>query len=120
MSRAHLPHAVADQVVEGVRGCLTSTTGTTTTAYDHDAEGNRIKKGAGTYTSRGNGRAGRHRWVSADDRARWQELIGEKAPLPTAPAEDEDDVITFAGQEIDRTCRAGEGCLVRQRRPTPS
>ncbi|WP_253915464.1 hypothetical protein [Streptomyces mayonensis] len=58
--------------------------------------------------SRGNGRAGRHMWVSADDRALWQELVGEKTPLPTVPAEDEDDVITFAEQEIDRTCRAGE------------
>ncbi|WP_336320984.1 hypothetical protein [Streptomyces lavendofoliae] len=35
--------------------------------------------------NRGNGRAGRHMWVSADDRAMWQELIGEKTPLPTAP-----------------------------------
>ncbi len=68
--------------------------------------------------SRGNGRAGRHMWVSADDRALWQELIGEKAPLPTAPAEDEDDVITFAEQEIDRTCRAGEdGWFVSDGRP---
>ncbi|GAA2918183.1 hypothetical protein GCM10010478_17630 [Streptomyces erythrogriseus] len=29
---------------------LTSTTGTTTTAYDYDAEGNQTKKGADTYT----------------------------------------------------------------------
>ncbi|MCX2922086.1 hypothetical protein [Streptomyces sp. NEAU-W12] len=59
--------------------------------------------------SRGNGRAGRYMRVSADDRVLWQELIGEEAPVPTAPAEDEDDVMTFAEQEIDRTCRAGEG-----------
>ncbi|MFD3753293.1 hypothetical protein ACFWVT_24275 [Streptomyces cyaneofuscatus] len=29
-------------------------------------------------------------------------------PLPTAPVEEDDDVITFAEQEIDRSCRAGE------------
>lgn len=66
--------------------------------------------------NRGSGRAGRHMWVSADDCALWQELIGEKTPLPAAPAEEEDDVISFAEQEIDRACRAG-GELVRQRRP---
>ncbi|MEU9603941.1 hypothetical protein [Streptomyces sp. NPDC048057] len=57
---------------------------------------------------RRDGRTGRHMWVSADDRALWQELIGEKTPLPTASTEDEDDAITFAEQEVDRTCRAGE------------
>ncbi|MCW8122088.1 MULTISPECIES: hypothetical protein [Streptomyces violaceoruber group] len=57
--------------------------------------------------NRGNSRIGRHMWVSADDRALWQELIGERTPLPTAPDEDADDVITFAEQEVDRTCRAG-------------
>ena len=68
--------------------------------------------------SRGNGRAGRHMWVSADDRALWEELVGEKTPLPAAPPEDEDDVITFAEQEIDRTCRAGEeGWFVSDGRP---
>ncbi|MDX2698387.1 competence protein CoiA family protein [Streptomyces ipomoeae] len=68
--------------------------------------------------NRGNGRAGRHMWVSVDDRALGQELIGEKTPLPTAPAEDEDDVITFAEKEIDRTCRAGEeGWFVSDGRP---
>lgn len=68
--------------------------------------------------SRGNGRAGRHMWVSADDRALWQELVGEKTPLPTVPAEDEDDSITFAEQEIDRICRAGEeGWFVSDGRP---
>jgi uncharacterized membrane-anchored protein len=57
-------------------------------------------------------------WVSADDRALWQELIGEKTPLSTAPAEDEDDVITFAEREIDRTCRAGEeGWFISDGRP---
>ncbi|MFE4051282.1 hypothetical protein [Streptomyces sp. YIM B13518] len=65
---------------------------------------------------RGNGRAGRHMWVSADDRVLWQELIGEKTPLPTASAED--GVITFAEQEIDHTCRAGEeDWFVRDGRP---
>ncbi|WP_237295701.1 MULTISPECIES: hypothetical protein [Streptomyces] len=58
--------------------------------------------------NRGSGRAGPHMWVSADDSALWQELIGEKTPLPAAPAEEEDDVISFAEQEIDRACRAGE------------
>lgn len=58
--------------------------------------------------NRGSGRAGRHMWVSADDRARWEELVGERTPLPAIPAQEEDDVITFAEREIDRTCRAGE------------
>ncbi|GHA69557.1 hypothetical protein GCM10010391_64100 [Streptomyces anthocyanicus] len=68
--------------------------------------------------NRGNSRIGRHMWVSADDRALWQELIGERTPLPTAPDEDADDVITFAEQEVDRTCRAGEeGWFVSDGRP---
>ncbi|MBB1256800.1 hypothetical protein H3146_26145 [Streptomyces sp. OF3] len=68
--------------------------------------------------NRGNGRAGRHMWVSADDRALWQELIGERTPLPTVPHEEEDDAITFAGQEVDRDCRAGEeGRFVSDSRP---
>ncbi|MFD0034211.1 hypothetical protein ACWGDS_41945 [Streptomyces sp. NPDC055059] len=68
--------------------------------------------------NRGNGRAGRHMWVTSDDRALWQELIAEKTTLPTAPAEDEDDVITFAEREIDRTCRAGEeGWFISDGRP---
>ncbi|MBU7597401.1 hypothetical protein JGS22_007085 [Streptomyces sp. P38-E01] len=58
--------------------------------------------------SRGDGRAGRHMWVSVEDCSLWQELIGEKTPLPAAPVEETDDVITFAEQEVDRTCRAGE------------
>ncbi|NHI08652.1 hypothetical protein STPH2_4017 [Streptomyces sp. KO7888] len=58
--------------------------------------------------SRGNGRAGRHMWVPADDRMLWEEIVGERTPLPPAPAEEDDDVITFTAQEIDRTCRAGE------------
>lgn len=37
--------------------------------------------------NRGSGRAGRHMWVSAEDRALWQELIGEKTPLLAAPVE---------------------------------
>ncbi|MFG3130522.1 hypothetical protein ACGFZU_22815 [Streptomyces tendae] len=68
--------------------------------------------------NRGNSRIGRHMWVSADDRALRQELIGERTPLPTAPDEDADDVITFAEQEVDRTCRAGEeGWFVSDGRP---
>ncbi|MFE7518585.1 hypothetical protein [Streptomyces halstedii] len=68
--------------------------------------------------NRGSGRAGRHIWVSADDCVLWQELIGERAPLPAAPAEEEDDVISFAEQEIDRACRAGEeGWFVSDGRP---
>ncbi|MCK7626881.1 hypothetical protein MUU72_27920 [Streptomyces sp. RS10V-4] len=68
--------------------------------------------------NRGNGRAGRHMWVSVEDRALWQELIGEKTPLPAAPVEEEDDLITFAEQEIDRSCRAGEeGWFVSDGRP---
>lgn len=58
--------------------------------------------------SRGSGRAGRHMWVSAADRALWEEIVNEKTPLPAVPAEEDDDVITFAEQEVDRTCRAGE------------
>ncbi|MEU8539993.1 hypothetical protein AB0C52_08360 [Streptomyces sp. NPDC048717] len=54
------------------------------------------------------GRAGRHMWVSAADRALWEEIGDEKTPLPAAPVEEGDDVITFDEQEIDRTCRAGE------------
>ncbi|MFD3413457.1 hypothetical protein [Streptomyces cyaneofuscatus] len=58
--------------------------------------------------SRRSGRAGRHMWVSAADRALWEEIVDEKAPLPTTPVEEDDDVITFAEQEIDRSCRVGE------------
>ncbi|MFG3662042.1 hypothetical protein [Streptomyces sp. NPDC047706] len=58
--------------------------------------------------SRGNGRAGRHMWVSAGDRMLWEEIVGERTPLLRATAEEDDDVITFAEQEIDRACRAGE------------
>lgn len=57
---------------------------------------------------RGSGRAGRHMWVSAADRALWEEIVNEKTPLPAVPAVEDDDVITFAEQEVDRTCRAGE------------
>lgn len=68
--------------------------------------------------SRGNGRAGRHMWVSAGDCARWEELVGEKEPLPTAPVQEDDDVITFAEEEIDRSCHAGEdGWFVSDARP---
>ena len=68
--------------------------------------------------NRGNGRAGRHMWVPADDCELWRELVGEKAPLPVAPEQEEDDQITFAEQEIDRTCRAGEeGWFVSDARP---
>ncbi|WP_406013965.1 hypothetical protein OG520_19155 [Streptomyces sp. NBC_00984] len=47
-------------------------------------------------------------WVSATDCERWREMVGEKTPLPEAPEQEEDDEITFAEQEIDRNCRAGE------------
>lgn len=66
---------------------------------------------------RGSGRAGRHMWVPATDCALWQEIVDEKTPLPEAPAE-EDDRITYAEQEIDRNCRAGEeGRFVSDSRP---
>lgn len=58
--------------------------------------------------NRGGGRLGRHMWVSADDRAIWEELVGEKTLPPEAPAQEDDDRITFAELELDRTCRAGE------------
>lgn len=58
--------------------------------------------------SRGGGRAGRHMWVSAGDRALWEELVGEEASSPVDPVREDDDLMTFAEQEIDRTCRAGE------------
>jgi len=68
--------------------------------------------------SRGSGRAGRHMWVPADDCDLWRELVGEKVPLPVAPVQEADDWITFAEQEIDRTCRAGEeGWFVSEARP---
>ncbi|WP_227025902.1 hypothetical protein [Streptomyces fodineus] len=68
--------------------------------------------------NRGSGRAGRHMWVPASDRALWEEIVGEKAPLPAAPDQEGDDVITFSEQEIDRTCRAGEeGWFVSDARP---
>lgn len=64
--------------------------------------------------SRGSGRAGRHMWVSAADRALWKEIVDEKTTLPAAPVEEDDDVVTFAGREIDRACRAGEDSWVLQ------
>lgn len=65
--------------------------------------------------SRGSGRAGRHMWVPAADRALWEEIVDEKTTLPAAPVEEDDDAVTFAEQEIDRTCRAGgRGQLVLQ------
>ncbi|WP_234342948.1 hypothetical protein [Streptomyces fulvoviolaceus] len=68
--------------------------------------------------NRGSGRAGRHMWVPADDCELWRELVGEKAPLPVVPEQEEDDQITFTEQEIDRTCRAGEeGWFVSDARP---
>ncbi|MEU0378466.1 hypothetical protein ABZ093_14370 [Streptomyces cyaneofuscatus] len=68
--------------------------------------------------SRGSGRAGRHMWVSAADRALWEEIVDEKTPLPTTPADEDDDVITFAEQEIDRNCRTGEdGWFASDARP---
>ncbi|MFF2405962.1 hypothetical protein [Streptomyces sp. NPDC058092] len=33
------------------------------------------------------------------------DIVGERTPVPAALAEDEDDVITIAEQEIDLTCR---------------
>lgn len=66
----------------------------------------------------GSGRVGRHMWVPADDCELWRELVGEKTPLPVAPEQEEDDQITFAEQEIDRSCRAGEeGWFVSDTRP---
>jgi hypothetical protein len=57
-------------------------------------------------------------WVSADDRTLWEEIVGERTPLPSSSANEDDDVITFAEQEIDRTCRAGEeGWFVSDARP---
>ncbi|WP_107459623.1 hypothetical protein [Streptomyces colonosanans] len=57
-------------------------------------------------------------WVSAGDRALWEELIGEKTLLPVTPASEEDDVTTFAEQELDRSCREGkEGWFVSDGRP---
>ncbi|MER5413979.1 hypothetical protein [Streptomyces virginiae] len=68
--------------------------------------------------NRGSGRAGRHMWVPSADCKRWRELIGEMEPRPGAPAQDEDDEITFAEQEIDRTCRAcEEGWFISDARP---
>lgn len=68
--------------------------------------------------NRGSGRAGRHMWVPAADCERWREIVGEKTPLPEVPQRDGDDAITFAEQEIDRRCRAGEeGRFVSDARP---
>ncbi|MGW3060782.1 hypothetical protein ACWC98_33360 [Streptomyces goshikiensis] len=68
--------------------------------------------------NRGSGRAGRHMWVPAADCERWREIVGEKTPLPEAPEQEGDDEITFAEQEIDRRCRAGEeGWFVSDPRP---
>lgn len=68
--------------------------------------------------NRGSGRAGRHMWVPSADCTRWRELIGEKELLRGDPVQEEDDEVTFAEQEIDRTCRAGEeGRFVSDGRP---
>ncbi|MFJ8190888.1 hypothetical protein ACIQ8D_14120 [Streptomyces sp. NPDC096094] len=68
--------------------------------------------------NRDGGRAGWHMWVPADDCELWRELVGEKAPLPVAPEQEEDDQITFAEQDIDRACRAGEeGWFISDARP---
>ncbi|MDT0453423.1 hypothetical protein [Streptomyces hesseae] len=68
--------------------------------------------------NRGGGRAGRHMWVPAADCRLWQEMTGQTDPLPTAEPQEQDDEITFAEQEIDRTCRAGEeGRFVSDARP---
>ncbi|MER5932758.1 hypothetical protein [Streptomyces sp. NPDC002054] len=68
--------------------------------------------------NRGSGRAGRHMWVPSADCERWRELIGEEEPLPDFPVQEGDDEITFAEQEVDRTCRAGEeGWFVSDARP---
>ncbi|WP_162929197.1 hypothetical protein [Streptomyces sp. YIM 130001] len=67
--------------------------------------------------NRGSGRAGRHMRVTATDRDLWKELVGEKKSLPV-PEQEEGDETTFADQEIDRTCRAGdEGWFVSDSRP---
>ncbi|MFD9133699.1 hypothetical protein WBG99_18550 [Streptomyces sp. TG1A-60] len=47
-------------------------------------------------------------WVSADDRTLWEEIVGGTDLSSPASVEEDDDVITFTEQEIDRTCRAGE------------
>ncbi|MFJ5684297.1 hypothetical protein [Streptomyces sp. NPDC093099] len=68
--------------------------------------------------NRGSGRAGRHMWMSAADCDRWWEMAGEKTPLPEVPQQEEGDEVTFAEQEIDRNCRAGEeGWTVSDARP---
>lgn len=47
-------------------------------------------------------------WVPAANRRLWRALVGEKIPLPVAPEPEMDDQITFAEEEIDRTCPVGE------------
>ncbi|MFI8943414.1 hypothetical protein [Streptomyces syringium] len=68
--------------------------------------------------NRGGGRAGRHMWVPVADCRLWQEMTGRTDPLSTAEPQERDDEITFAEQEIDRKCRAGEeGRFVSDARP---
>lgn len=57
---------------------------------------------------RSNTRAGRHMWVPADDCHRWQDMADETGELPDVAPHESDDLITFAEQDIDRSCRAGE------------
>ncbi|MFJ9853262.1 hypothetical protein [Streptomyces sp. NPDC101150] len=68
--------------------------------------------------NRGGGRAGRHMWVPVADCELWEELVGEAEPLADARAQESGDEITFAEDEIDRQCRAGEeGRFVSDARP---
>ncbi|WP_257134779.1 hypothetical protein [Streptomyces sp. wa1063] len=70
--------------------------------------------------NRGSGRAGLLMWVAADDCALVAGARRREGASPRSPGrEEEDDVITFAEQEIDRTCRVGEeGWFVSDGRPT--
>lgn len=63
--------------------------------------------------ARAHSRAGRYMWVTATDRQLWEDLAGQPTPLPEAAPPDPDDTITFAENELDRTCRAGQDSDVR-------
>ncbi|MFE7611634.1 hypothetical protein [Streptomyces celluloflavus] len=68
--------------------------------------------------NRGGGRAGRRMWSPTDFCQTWQELTGQAASLSAEEPQEADDEITFAEQETDRTCRAGEeGRFVGDARP---
>ncbi|MEU0646052.1 hypothetical protein [Streptomyces umbrinus] len=57
--------------------------------------------------NRSNPRAGRHMWVPVDDCRTWQEMAGPTR-LPRSPSLEPEDFITFAEQELDRSCSAGQ------------